>query len=330
MTATKWKTYKEFINEVQNKNLEEIDAIMETYFPSIQSSSIPKRFHFTVMEMFKHKISDADGLEVLPKLYKVYTILYPNLKTRRQTLSEIRRKFILKYQSKKLYQESMKDLYFNIDMNERIGINETYIEKITEQNKDKLQVDLQHVLDTMRQLILSKNVYERGLCLLLAGGMRPIELFYRNEVETIEDMPNWIRVSNLAKKRDGESQQTTRPIVMLSANQFIAELQRFRKHFKGKSVKVVDPKTGSDKLAADKSQTMNKIALKWFPFLKDLQQQSSLMRKIYVDMSFTMFADPKKTNYNSWVSEKLGHSGLLASFSYSLVSVRDKEELKET
>jgi hypothetical protein len=215
-------------------------------------------------------------------------------------------------------------------MGERIEINEAYSEKITEQNKDKLQVDLQDVLDKMRQLILSKNVYERGLCLLLAGGMRPIELFYRNEVETIEDMPNWIRVSNLAKKRDGESQQTTRPIVMLSANQFIAELQRFRKHFKGKSVKVVDPKTGSDKLAADKSQTMNKIALKWFPFLKDLQQQSSLMRKIYVDMSFTMFADPKKTNYNSWVSEKLGHSGLLTSFSYSWVSVRNKEEIKET
>ena len=134
MTATKWKTYKEFINEVQNKSPEEIDAVINEYFPSIQSSSIPKRFHFTVMEMFKHKISDADGLEVLPKLYKVYTTLYPNLKTRRQTLSEIRRKFILKYQSKKLYQESMKDLYFNIDMNERIGINETYIEKITEQN----------------------------------------------------------------------------------------------------------------------------------------------------------------------------------------------------
>jgi hypothetical protein len=330
MTATKWKTYKEFINEVQDKSPNEVNAVINEYFPSIQSSSIPKRFHFTVMEMFKHKISDADGLEVLPKLYKVYTTLYPNLKTRRQTLSEIRRKFILKYQSKKLYLESQKDAYFNIDMNERIGINETYIEKITEQNKDKLQVDLQHVLDTMRQLILSKNVYERGLCLLLAGGMRPIELFYRNEVETIEDMPNWIRVSNLAKKRDGESQQTTRPIVMLSANQFIAELQRFRKHFKGKSVKVVDPKTGSDKLAADKSQTMNKIALKHFPFLKDLQQQSSLMRKIYVDMSFTMFADPKKTNYNSWVSEKLGHSGLLTSFSYSWVSVRNKEEIKET
>jgi hypothetical protein len=88
--------------------------------------------------------------------------------------------------------------------------------------------------------------------------------------------------------------------------------------------------TGSDKLAADKSQTMNKVALKWFPFLSELQQQSSLMRKIYVDMSFTMFADPKKTNYNSWISDVLGHSGLLTSFSYSWISVRDKEQVKET
>ena len=189
MTAAKWKTYKEFINEVQNRNLEEIDAIMETYFPSIQSSSIPKRFHFTVMEMFSHKISDIKGLELLPKLYKVYTTLYPNLKTRRQTLSEIRRKFILKYQSKKLYSESQKDAYFNIDMGERIGINEAYSEKITEQNKDKLQVDLQHVLDTMRQLILSKNVYERGLSYYLQAGCDPLNYSIEMKLKRLRTCP---------------------------------------------------------------------------------------------------------------------------------------------
>jgi hypothetical protein len=144
------------------------------------------------------------------------------------------------------------------------------------------------------------------------------------------ERPNWVIVKNLAKKREEEPQETTRPIVLLSAKQFIEELDRFRRHFKGKSVKVVDEKTGADKLAADKSATMNKVALKWFPFLKDFHQQSSLMRKMYVDMSFQMYADSKKTNYNSWVSEKLGHSGLLTSFSYSWVAVRDKEELKET
>ena len=287
----------------------------------------------TVMEMLKSKISDYDGLQVLPKLYIIYTLLYPNLKTRRQTLSEIRKKFILKFQSKKLYQESQKDQYFNIDMGERIELTEAYKTEITEKNKNKFQIDLQDVLSKMQQLILSKNVYERGLCLLLAGGQRPIEMFYRNEVVPVTDAierPNWVIVKNLAKKREEEPQETTRPIVLLSAKQFIDELDRFRRHFKGKSVKVVDEKTGADKLAADKSATMNKVALKWFPFLKDFHQQSSLMRKMYVDMSFQMYADSKKTNYNSWVSEKLGHSGLLTSFSYSWVAVRDKEELKET
>jgi hypothetical protein len=285
------------------------------------------------MEMLRARVSDAEGLEVLPKLYTIYTLLYPNLKTRRQALSEIRKKFILKFQSKKLYQESQKDTYFNIDLNERIELTEAYKTEITEKNKNKFQIDLGSVLSKMQQLILSNNVYERGLCLLLAGGQRPIEMFYRNEVVPVEDAaerPNWVIVSNLAKKRQDEPQETTRPIVMLSAKQFIEELDRFRRHFKGKSVKVLDPKTGADKLAADKSQTMNKVALKWFPFLKDLHQQSSLMRKMHIDMSFQMYADPKKTNFNSWVSDKLGHSGLMTSFSYSWVAVRDKEELKET
>jgi hypothetical protein len=124
MQAKQWKTYEKFIDEIQNKASKEINAILNEYFPDMQSTSIPKRFHFTVMEMFKTKIDDEKGLEVLPKLYKVYTILYPNLKTRRQALSQIRKKFILKFQSKKLYQESQKDQYFNIDMGERIGITE--------------------------------------------------------------------------------------------------------------------------------------------------------------------------------------------------------------
>jgi hypothetical protein len=332
-SSKEWKTYQEYIKKLQSKTPAEIDAVIDEYFPDVESSSVPQRFHLTVMEMMRARVSDAEGLEVLPKLYTIYTLLYPNLKTRRQKLSEIRKKFILKFQSKKLYQESQKDTYFNIDMGERIELTEAYKTEITEKNKDKFQIDLQDVLSKMQQLILSKNVYERGLCLLLAGGQRPIEMFYRNEVVPVKDAaerPNWVIVKNLAKKRQDEPQETTRPIVMLSAKQFIEELDRFRRHFKGKSVKVVDEKTGADKLAADKSSTMNKVALKWFPFLKDLHQQSSLMRKMHIDMSFQMYADTKKTNYNSWVSEKLGHNGLLTSFSYSWVAVRDKEQLKET
>ena len=288
-SAKKWEIYQEYITKLQNKTPDEINAVIDEYFPNLKSQSIPKRFHLTVMEMLRSKISDYEGLQVLPKLYIIYTLLYPNLKTRRQTPSEIRKKFILKFQSKKLYQESQTDQYFNIDMGERIELTEAYKEDVTAKNKNKFQIDLQDVLSKMQQLILSKNVYERGLCLLLAGGQRPIEMFYRNEVVPVTDAierPNWVIVKNLAKKREEEPQETTRPIVLLSAKQFIEELDRFRRHFKGKSVKVVDEKTGADKLAADKSATMNKVALKWFPFLKDFHQQSSLMRKMYVDMSF--------------------------------------------
>ena len=44
MTATKWKTYKEFINEVQDKSPNEVNAVIDEYFPSIQSAPFQKDF----------------------------------------------------------------------------------------------------------------------------------------------------------------------------------------------------------------------------------------------------------------------------------------------
>ena len=53
-----------------------------------------------------------------------------------------------------------------------------------------------------------------------------------------------------------------------------------------------------------------------------------MLRKLYASLSYSNFANPKTTNFNTWVSNVLGHGDMLTSFSYSWVNVADPEEIK--
>ena len=330
MSSKEWKKYEAFANKAQDADKDELTELMDETFPDISSKSLPKRFQFCVIRMWKSKTTDEIGLRVLPMLYKVYERLYPKLTTRRQSLSTIRQ-IIKEHQSANLYKKSQLDEYFNLEMNERVELVEAYREDVIAKNTKKYKVDIVNVFDRMRTLILDKNPYNRGIALMLSSGMRPIELFYRNTVSPVDDeekKDTWIRVDDLAKKREGQKSFTERPIVMFSVKTFMAELKRFRKHFAGKAVKVVDVQTGKDKLSTDKSQTMNLYAIKQFPFLQDFHQKASMLRKLYADISYTEFADTSSYNMNTWVSKVLGHDSVLTSFSYSWIHAENPDAIK--
>lgn len=311
-----------FINKIQNKSAAEINELMDKYYPNIKSTSIPKRFHYIVQDIFSTKMSDQKGLELLPKIYLIYEKLYPKLNTRKQALSNIRTKFIKKYQSNNLYKKSQLDKYFNLNFDQRVGIINEYKADIEKKNKNKLQININTILEKMRTLIQSSNPYDRAISLLLAYGGRPIELFIRNKFEKIPNKPSWLKILNLAKKREGQETSTTRPIVLFTPSEFLREVKRLRADFKGK---VLENSKGE--LSKDKSQTLNKHALKHFPFLKTVHQKSSLFRKIYADTSWSLYGDPSIENQNSFISSALGHDGLMTSFSYSWVNVSDPDAI---
>jgi hypothetical protein len=317
-----WAEYNKYIQELVNEptratHREALRVIMLKYFPKLESKSTPKFFHDIIGEMFKLKTSEKEGLKVLQAIYPIYELLYPNLKSRKARLSQIR-KIIKKHQPPELYRKSKLDKYFNLNQEQRVGIIEKYKAEVSAKNKDKLQIDINMILEKMRELILSKNVYDKALALLLAYGGRPIELFIRNKFELVKGKPSWIKVLELAKKREFQKTWTTRPVVLFTPKQLISEITKLRNHFKGKILE-----DGDGQLSKDKSQTLNKRALMHFPFLKDVSQRSSLMRKIYADMAFSLFADRNKENQNSFIGGILGHEGIQTSFSYSWVNVID-------
>lgn len=321
MSLNAWKKYLEFADEISNDP--DNEDIIDKYFPNVKGGKINTKAHNAIKQIFETKTDDKNILEVLPKFYEMYTHYYPSLTTRRQKLSEVR-KVIEKNQSANAYRLSKHDKYFNLDYNQRVDLVETYKAKVLEKNDDKLQVDENEIFSKMRELIMSKNKYDRWIALLLSTGARPVGLISKNKFSLIKDKPGWILVENLAKKRDTQEKQwTERPTVLFDPVEVIREWQRLKKDFKGS---VIIDHTG--KLSADKNSSLNKAVVKHFQWLKDNPNKSSMLRKLYADMAWKSKGDKAYGSRQKFTADILGHSGMLSSFSYTIVNVSDPSELK--
>lgn len=328
-----WEYYDKYITTLVNiKNPKQEDIAYEATqaFPIIakitKRTTHASRFIKTILHIFKTKTTTKNVLDTLKKLFPIFELMYDKPRTLRQRLSDVR-KVIKKYQSEEAYLKSKYDAYFNMNATDRSLITDAYKRQVTNKNKKKIQIDMKMIFDKMQKLIQSDNVYDRIIALMLALGTRPIELFAKNNFSLIKDKHSWIRVSGLAKKRETQEKKwTDRPVVYFTPRFVIKEVKAVRNHFK--KLIVIN---GNGKLATDKSQSLNKRAVLHFPFLKDIHQKSSFLRKIYADLSFKLFADKRTQNFNTWISDVLGHGplDLSTSFSYSYVNVQDSKEVKD-
>ena len=318
------KQDKAFVKALKQADTKEaIDKAVLTYVDSDNTAGVA--FHKAIIILFKTKATDKQCLEALPIIFDKYKIMYPRITTLRKKLSQVRTQSIKPNQSANVFRKSKTDEFFNIDYEERIAIANESKQRVFDANEKKIQVDVNEITSKMNKLILSGNRYDRLIALMLSIGARPIEIFDKNTFEMVEGKgyKSWIRVNNLAKKREGQKDWTIRPVVGLPREFVVREIMSIRKSFKNTIIINSD-----GELAKDKAATLNKRVLKHFPWLKDVPQKSSFLRKIYADLSYKNFANRNSVNFNTWISRVLGHGDLLTSFSYSYVNVSDPEELK--
>jgi hypothetical protein len=312
------KADRNFIKELNKaKTKEDISKVVSKYFNS--NSKPSQAYHNAILSLFKVKTSDAEALEALKVAFKGYVIMYPVISTIRAKLSQVRTKSIKGNQSANVFKLSKYDEYFNISEEKRMGFANKYKSQITGKNENKIQVDVKEVMAKMTTLILSDNVYDKLIALMLSVGTRSIEIFDRNEFELIPDKPSWIRVNHLAKKRDPrEKNWTERPVIEFTPKFVKDTIQTIRNGFKAKGLVIIND---SGELAKNQASALNKRVLEHFPWLSKVHQKSSFLRKIYSDLAFKNYADKSTTNFNTFVSSILGHGDLLSSFSYSYVNV---------
>ena len=262
------------------------------------------------------KYKDDELVEILKRLNVLFPLIFDKVITRNLYMSQVRKQLSEKYgQDSEEYRQSLDKL--KITKEQKAKLVEKYIEDVKERNQNRKEFKTQDLLQTAFSMLAKTHWADKALGLLMISGGRPIDLLVRNTYEpATEKGYNYVKVSNLAKKRGEKKQQTTeRPIINMKASEFIENVKNLRDGLKERDLVDKD-----DQLMKSVANILSDHLHKYGLFQ---DESPRVLRQIYGNLSYELYADKKKQNLNLWLSKVLGHdpADIQTSFSYSVINV---------
>ena len=241
------------------------------------------------------RVSDNVIKGNLKSIYNTYEILHTSVNSLLKKLNFIRTE-IKKLRSSDLYRISTYSEYFNIPKEERKRRNEAYKKVNSDRNNSPVKIDLNDVNKKMNELLNETHRYSLGSGLLIASGLRPVELMCISTFKLDDDNKNNVIITGLAKKRRGMANSVSRPIVGISPEDFIEKVKLFRNS-------VDNPCKKSEKIA----RGLQRAFKAKFPVMAKMGR-FLFSRKIYSELAFQKYAPPElRTNKPLYLSQILGH-----------------------
>lgn len=304
--------------------------IIKDYDHVIKGRTTASLYHNLIKHIWKKKQYNLnDGQIILRNSFKIYDKLVPNRSALRKKLSEIRQIIKANQNEKQIYKSSINDNYFNMTEKDRVKLINDYQSKILQNNNDKISIYVNEIETKTMELLLSDDAFKKVVALLVITGARTYELLYKNDFKKVNDNDSLIQISNIAKKREGQAdKKIERPILFISAKKALKDIKSVRKEL-NENYKVINDNCEVSKSIMNR---LNREVVSAFPFTAKMGNKSSFLRKIYANIAYLLHGDPKKVNKNTYISNILGHDGLLTSFSYSNIEVyktRPKEHIEK-
>ena len=274
---------------------------------------------YIVDNITKPNIEDLRA--ILPKVNDIIKTLYNNSAiTRNIYYSKIRKALSDKYGlDSPEYKESQN--LMKISRDEKKQLIEDYNIKVKEANRDRQVFYTEDVLESIYKMLAADHWADKALGLLLCCGARPVELLSKNKYTPVTDADKWVHIEGLAKKRGDKVDDTvTRPLVHLTAADFIKRVDEVRDDADFKSKKILD-KHGN--LTQNITKILNYHLEAYETFKND---NVPILRKVYANLAFNLYADPVKTTLNVFLSDTLGHdrADISTAASYSTVVVLNR------
>ena len=283
---TNLQKFKDLLGSIKGEtDIKTIDNELLFYFNGLSFNNVVKL-------VFAEPIADAELKTLFKPTLDVYKILYPNLKSLNVILSRIRN-IIKSNQSHDMHDMSNSKL-FSLSKTTTDTIKREYDEHINEVNMNKIAINTDSVLSLFKRLMNDhSNIDDLAILLMIAGGFRMSELF-RNTVQA-DRIPLHIKIGNIAKKRGDKKDTTTkRPIIRIPVSTFIMLLNKYRTHYRNDT--TIQP---NGILNTGIAHTINKRVKRYFQ-----GQSSSILRKIYATLAYTIFNDTSKTNFNVYIKSR--------------------------
>ena len=305
-----WDTLIRLVNSTE-KAVKAGKLTAEGLDKAIQEIYTPVSIYNIIAAAFRKPIPEAQILELLPKLYALMKIEYPNAASRNVKLSYLRNA-LKAHQTPKVFELSKHREYFNISKTEKDKIRSNYEADVIKRNKNPIEINADRIKHMMGIMSKSDNVYDKAVFVLMATGIRPIEVFIATFKRTTKKGfgKNYLNIGNLAKRRDDKI-QVLRPVIFATPNEIIAAVKKIREE--------IPPAEAVRTTYDDSPRLLQSAARQGITKASEynFEIKPHMARKYYVALAYDIYGE--KTNFNVFIREVLGHQSLGTSFSYSIV-----------
>jgi hypothetical protein len=255
---------------------------------------------------------------------QAYRAVFPQVKTQEQYFSFVR-KIISERFGAKSPEYAMSLELMRIDQNVKYARTDAYDEKLRERNQAEnvLWFDLkQDVSDVVSANWNSQDEARAAVALMLASGCRPIDLLVMNTFAPDTRGDNWMKVSDIAKKRKKDF-TTTRPLIYLRYTQFSEAVKRVRKGFEDRYAPMLDGKNQlKPAVKAILSARVRDIYGEARAEADDITPMT--LRKLYANAAHELYS-PQSTK-SVFISQILGHEPNNLKVSQAYTTVRFRQE----
>lgn len=187
---------------------------------------------------------------------------------------------------------------------------------VVEKNENQTEISAEHIKQFNESLLSPKwKIIPAIIMAQLASGCRLIEILSSDFTFEESKKEGYIIQNDVAKNRTDTERQVEKPVLFLSAKNFI----RLMKIIRDKMTR----KEGDDNIILS-----NRYGKRVNAKIKKLAQEAKLtgitsshdMRKIYANLSYDQYA-PKNCSLQGWVSCVLGHGDTTSAIHYSTFKI---------
>jgi hypothetical protein len=319
--------YEELDHETVNEKIMELFPDLD-FLDSGESTNVVIR-RFTPWYMTK--IANKNLKAVLKSLDVIYPKLYKNMNTLDNYFSTDIRKPIAKRFGHKSPEHEMSLELTALSWEKKGEIIKKAKDKVQFKQNNRQTFDAKRIIQLIRDNITSDDVIRKSVALLLASGCRPIELYAKANFELVANETHWIKQDFIAKRRGEAGEPVIKPIVYLTSQQFIEEVEIMREGLKDRYKTIINPK--NDQLSSSINSRANEIAKLMFENEEDLTLYST--KKLYGLSSYDIYGKvPNRfgnnVSYPTWLSQIYGHKGEGAVANYSHFELKHDEVSSDT
>ena len=342
-------------NSGKLRNSNYLNQILQEKYPEyrdFQGSS--KNFLLLIFKNIVERAATSSSTRSWIPLYvaldRVIKHLYPNINTSEGVFTEFRKFIRNKYgDNSEVYKQSV--YIMGVPRDKALERREIYKNKVLVRNMNRnklVPIYVEQVLEVIKELSESKNVYDLSLAVLLATGSRSIELFKVSKYEMDSDNPNIIKITGLAKDKGRNNLQNVviqRNLVGLNSTQVVdfVDFIRNKLNLSNDDNKGISNKTNKILNRKFKSlfhpiliQNAGESAGTDIEFTKQLKAMTShKARYIQGNVSYLIYGEPMGFPYESYLQQQYGHLTPDSTKAYLGINIKYKykpnsaEELKE-